>query len=320
MINHARTLLANLDGPGVLQQPGDEFIPGTYRKLQLPGYLVGLRSILFGTAPDRMFINYRVRQLMTMLHTTELAEFVTDLDNRVTYWPSTKRDFFDETVFVPRLTVVNVHAPSRVYIRGVPTADEALGRLNELWAITLIGGNRVRITKLDHNDGLTTTRDFIVEGGLSEFLQLPGSHLSVLIGKTDYEHELPVNEDGIVFLLFSAPDGTVNKSERAMYLTRPYAAPFGLVGRAADAEENLRSLTGATWYLEITARPASDISTMVPRLQNMLSESAALQLFGVNPPEPFKTFRNLWEDHPHLPYKVGGLLLGMIYRTDTLRR
>ena len=34
--------------------------------------------------------------------------------------------------------------------------------------------------------------------------------------------------------------------------------------------------------------------------------------------EPYKTFRNLWFKHPHMPYRLGAALAAYVYRLDSL--
>ena len=49
----------------------------------------------------------------------------------------------------------------------------------------------------------------------------------------------------------------------------------------------------------------------------MLGEPLFLELFGVDDnAQPYATFKNLWNDHPNPMYRLGGLVLAMIYRTN----
>lgn len=86
MINHARTLLLNLRGGAADESvPGEHLVPSAYRPLPLSSTLKSIRRCLFGETPDRALLNYRGNQYMALLHATELVEYVTDLDRRVTY-------------------------------------------------------------------------------------------------------------------------------------------------------------------------------------------------------------------------------------------
>ena len=86
MLNHARTLLVNFDGTaGFSGHLGEELLDPDYKQRVLPTYLQTIRSILFGRDPSREVINARARAYMALLHSTELEEFVTELDPRISY-------------------------------------------------------------------------------------------------------------------------------------------------------------------------------------------------------------------------------------------
>lgn len=72
------------------------------------------------------------------------------------------------------------------------------------------------------------------------------------------------------------------------------------------------------WAIYTRVRPAAAIVTAVPVLE-MLGEPLFLELFGVsNSVEPYATFKQLWFDHPYAVYRLAGLTLAMIYRTDEI--
>ena len=118
MLNHARTLLMNVDG-GVpfLTIPGEELADPQYRALPLPSYLVSLRNALFGSVPDRHMLNYRCWQYLAILHSTFLEPYLRVLDPRITY-------DFATSPFV-RLKAVTV-------LQSTGTADDQL---------TIVGAN-----------------------------------------------------------------------------------------------------------------------------------------------------------------------------------
>lgn len=94
MINHARTLLLN--DKALPDELGEEFVP-EFAPLYLPRSLDRVHKILFGKQPIRQELNYKLRCIMQLLHATELAEFVLQLDPRVTYLP------FDEVFWMRKL-------------------------------------------------------------------------------------------------------------------------------------------------------------------------------------------------------------------------
>lgn len=87
MLNHVRTLLLNQS-----QQPyspeydfAEEIVPPEFRRRSLTGLAAILHSGLFGSSPDRLFCNLRLRQLLTLLHASSLANYLTAADARITY-------------------------------------------------------------------------------------------------------------------------------------------------------------------------------------------------------------------------------------------
>jgi hypothetical protein len=76
--------------------------------------------------------------------------------------------------------------------------------------------------------------------------------------------------------------------------------------------------TETYWVVEYLAKPniEMDIVSRAEQLNNVGAEAYAALFSGR---EPYKTFRELWENHPHLSYKLSGALLALIYQTEELR-
>ena len=72
------------------------------------------------------------------------------------------------------------------------------------------------------------------------------------------------------------------------------------------------------WNISVDANPAPVITTLLPTLE-LLGEPTFLDLFGVAPPEPYDTFKNVWFDHPLPAYRLAGFILAVIYRTEEVR-
>jgi hypothetical protein len=110
MLNELRTLLLNLPGPATAppsvipnsdNYPGDEFVPYGYVPAILTPVLQEVWNLVLGINPDRAWRNYWLRELLAILHTTELAEFVYALDPRVTYWPAPGNNIFNNLAADP---------------------------------------------------------------------------------------------------------------------------------------------------------------------------------------------------------------------------
>jgi hypothetical protein len=102
MLNHARTLLVNYSAAtggtkGFSGHFGEELIDPDYKFRTLPTYMQTIRNTLFGRDVPRELVNARARAYMALLHATELKEFITDLDPRISYDFSGK-DIFDGSV------------------------------------------------------------------------------------------------------------------------------------------------------------------------------------------------------------------------------
>lgn len=266
MLNHARTLLMNVAGSNYFfDYIGEELVDPTYRAKSLPGYLVNLRRMLFGNSPDREMLNYRCRQYLSLLHSTELVEFVTELDSRITY-DFEDNPFFDESLYQLKVSPVLLSAADLPVslVADQDTPPDASGILRKTWQVSYTGGDTVDVTYSSGNKVLTDSSAVAVEDGLTEPVRLPGSFTQIRLTAS------------------SGPD---------------------------------------RWYLRRLSRPQYDVGEIASSLIAS-GESATSQLFGVGSgtaaSEPFKTFKNLWEQHPELGYKLGGLLLAVIYRTEEL--
>ena len=76
---------------------------------------------------------------------------------------------------------------------------------------------------------------------------------------------------------------------------------------------------GDSWDVEILRRPDIDLGVLPERISRSAGVSALTDIFGTASAEPYKTFKNLWEQSDVLSYKLGGLLLALAYRMDEPR-
>lgn len=98
MINHVRTLLLNRDPRSDSpENTGYEFVPPEYQYVTLPMALERFRNTLFGSAPDAVGMNYRLRQFLPILHCPDVEPYTLKLDARVTYLPPSVV-FFDRAL------------------------------------------------------------------------------------------------------------------------------------------------------------------------------------------------------------------------------
>lgn len=256
MVNHFRTLLMNVDGSlPRLEYAGEEIVDPAFRAVLLPASLRTIRAALFGTQPDRSFLNYRVAQLMAIVHATPLAEFVTALDPRITYDPFAA-GLADDSLFEPVVTKIG-SLGGLCTLTGTPAAPDATGRALHRLRLTTLSPTEAKVERLTPPTGSTTTA---------------------------YDTSTKI-----------ALTGT------------------GLSAKLSEASD------GQMWEIELTARPQRDLADLVQAASN-LGEPVYLDLFGLVPAEPQKTFRALWTLKQELPLRLAGLVCALVYATEGRRR
>ena len=320
MINHARTLLLNLPSksysPGTL---GEEYIP-PYSPAPLPTYITTARRIIFGTAPDKVFLNFRAHELLTLIHQTELAEFIYALDPRVTYWPKPTTDFFTEQKKANLVKSAGLRN-TRLFITGKIKPDNIVGRAYRKYAInvSVVNGDTVLTvtadsvkTKIQQSltwlqpDGGPMLLQTEQQSGLSASIPLFDSDLSIQVSTPQLSLPVLLLEDFYSLLKEDFYEIELEPGTEPMAMRAP---------RLALLTDQILS----KWELEVYSRPGSVIPVCMPKLE-FLGEPFYLQLFGVGNVEPYATFKNIWFDHPNQAYRMAAFTLAMIYRTNEITR
>jgi len=76
---------------------------------------------------------------------------------------------------------------------------------------------------------------------------------------------------------------------------------------------------GFTWVVNYLSAPTAEMDPIARAAEvAQIGDSSLVELFPAR--EPFKLFRRLWEQHTYFPYKMTGILLALIYRTEEIRR
>src|SRR5271166_5192327 len=148
MINHLRTLLLNESSSTIPlpNYPGEEYVPSGFVSAPLPPFLNDVYVLMFGSRPDRAMKNYRLRELMTILHTSELAEFVYALDQRVTYWPPMNDSIFNGIIAGVQVTPVG-STTAALQVLGASGVVPGENQINFSYLITVTDGTHVTITQ-----------------------------------------------------------------------------------------------------------------------------------------------------------------------------
>jgi len=178
MINHLRTLLLNQ--PGSLNVSptfiGEEFVPAEFNPVIPPLDLQAVLNILFGVAPDRAMLNYRLRQYLTLIHSNpDFAGFVTALDSRITYWPA-KNGSIVAGLQKP-ITATQTNTPAKVISFVFDPAQLVdYSRLLARWSVAVTDGSTVTMQQLT-SPKLKSTYNYTITNGLSDLVTLPGSSI-----------------------------------------------------------------------------------------------------------------------------------------------
>jgi hypothetical protein len=139
MINHARTILLN-QAPNKTHysDPGYAYIPPSFAPIKLSATLENIHRLIFGSRPDNYFLNFRARELLNYLHTTELSEFVYALDPRVTYWPEPENPFLFPAT--ERILITQIFGGAQsLTVTGDLAPNHAVGRASSQYKVILRG-------------------------------------------------------------------------------------------------------------------------------------------------------------------------------------
>jgi hypothetical protein len=198
MINHVRTHLLNRGRDGFAHTfPGEEYVPTTYQPRTLNGAASRLWQALFGHAPDRLFLNFRLYQYCNLLHTSELLGHVYYRDKRITYWPLPSERW--QGVFETRLETGN-HV-----IGGTHVCDESRGVCQEQWRLSP-SNTEVVVRQLTGRGMPIQTHALTFTNGLSQPVPLAGTDLTIQIRRHETKSFLvesaaaPTTETGVLLL------------------------------------------------------------------------------------------------------------------------
>lgn len=171
MINHARTLLMNVNGAA---RPAatfflEEYIPPDFVALELPAYMQDLHGLLFGREPDNAFRNFRAWQFMRVLHSTEFAQYVTDLDARFTYLNDRSVIDSSQSALIEPL---NALAVGNLFEIGDVEADATVPQMLPSWQLEVLAALYVRST--NEQSGRQQDTTVVITDGLTNIIPMAG--------------------------------------------------------------------------------------------------------------------------------------------------
>lgn len=179
MVNHVRTFLMNRgrNGRGI-DQPGEEFVYDKFIPRVLTPGLVMAHKVLFGGQPDRLFLMFRMRQLMQLIHASPLADDVLVKDSRITYLPFDDTMFSD--VFKRTVTIQGSSNPTLLHIYGQHVPDMQKGVIEQIWDIFVTGEGVIRI--VNRSTGQIVDHGTAVNDELRAPLHGTGLHVHIQAG------------------------------------------------------------------------------------------------------------------------------------------
>lgn len=163
MINHVYTILRATPTYSLsAEYPGDVYVPPRYIPSILSRYMRQLRTVLFGVEADGLFTNYRVRQLLSILESTDLRDFLKYYDSRITY--QLNKDTVPTTFFTPSVT-----GDTYAYnLLGEPAAPDVLG-ISHYRFTAEIANNDIIVSR-EGRYPTSTTQELVITAGSSQVI------------------------------------------------------------------------------------------------------------------------------------------------------
>ena len=106
-------------------------------------------------------------------------------------------------------------------------------------------------------------------------------------------------------------------SETAVTIDEGLTSPISMAGeKQFYARIHADPLpVGASWLANVFTQPDHDVTNLIPTLETL--GDSLLNLFSSE--EPFATFKELWDKHFQVHYRLAGLILAWIYRAEEVR-
>lgn len=172
MVNSLRTLLLNMLPEAVGTTPGEEYVPADFRPINLPAELQRASQALFGAGADRAGKNIQLLRITGYLHASPLADYVTEVDARLTYLVGKPSNVCDQL----GATVTNVSGSAAVGWSGQPTFP-APGRSYGSWSVTTDGAGGFTVAGVSGG----SLGGVVVVTSAGDSIPLPSSNLSLVV-------------------------------------------------------------------------------------------------------------------------------------------
>ena len=288
MINHVRTLLLNENGsnkPGYVF-PMEEYVPDDFKADTLVFGCRKIWNVLFGTSPDRAYKNWRLFQLSRLAESSDLLEYWSKFDSRLTHLDKPKVDRSLEygivqvnrigdnhtsIVYTVSETDLSVDSLLRehnqivdpeiigVMLSGRPVADDTRGRCLSYWKLSLNTSNTLEVTNIN-DPSIHNTHTLTFSSNLSQQISLNGS--------------------GIVVQF------------------RPI-------------------ISNSSWAIDAVAAPDMDLGTVLANL-DILSDTDTDFIFSGSFPE-YSVFKSYWKENRNSSERLSAITLSLGYKIAETR-
>jgi len=151
------------------------------------------------------------------------------------------------------------------------------------------------------------------EGGHNS-ISLTGSPISPdASGVSKFEFRLRVYGGNLEVERLSWPVSTnVTPIVLTENLSQPIPLPFS--GYSAL----VTTTNDCSWMVKGFLKPSNNLTPILDSFES-IGAPTLLQLFGAARVEPYSTFYNCWKNHPDFAYRLSGIVLALIYRSEELR-
>lgn len=288
MINHIRTLLLNENGsnkPGYAF-PMEEYVPDDFKADTLVFGCKKIWNVLFGNSPDRAYKNWRLFQLSRLAESSDLLEYWSKFDSRLTHLDKLKVDRSLEygriqvsrtgissanIIYITSETGLSVDTvisePSQVVdpemigvmLSGRPLADDTRGRCISYWKLSLNTSNELEVTNINDNS-IHDVYTLTFSSNLSQQINLHGS--------------------GVI-------------------------AQFRPI------------ISNSSWAIDAVAAPAMDLGTVLANLE-ILSDTDTNFIFSGAFPE-YSVFNSYWKENRNSAERLSAITLALGYKIAETR-
>jgi len=149
--------------------------------------------------------------------------------------------------------------------------------------------------------------------GTTRLTVVGGPNAPDVTGQAAYNYQLTVADGSLQVLRQNFPlVETDTVLEMTNGLSQIVSLPF------STYQVRVNSAAPASWTISGFLRPQLPLSDITDSCKS-IGEPYLIQLFGAADVEPYTTFRNCWNNHPEYAYRLGGLVLALIYRTEEIR-